>query len=64
MNNLKEMSIEDLLEELVLQGRYKQIYSGFGDRGSGEDINKNIEAIKLEITNRFYDGSKFTCALN
>ena len=64
MNNLKEMSIEDLLEELVQHGRHKQIYSGFGDRGSDEDIDKEIEAIKLEITNRFYNGSKFTCALN
>lgn len=70
MNDLKEMSIEDLLEELVQQGRHKQLYSLFNnvefysENNIGKNIDENIELIKKEITTRFYNGSKFTCALN
>ena len=54
------MSIEDLLNELVQQGRYKQIYNGFGDRGSDKDIDAEIENIKSEICRRFYTGQQMS----
>ena len=52
------MNLSDLLDELVDCGREKQMYPDSG-RGDTTDINVRINAIKEEITNRFYKGEKF-----
>lgn len=54
MDEFKNMSLEDLLYELVYCGREQQMYPDSG-RGDTSDIKIKIEAIKTEITNRFYE---------
>jgi hypothetical protein len=56
--NFKKMNLSDLLDELVDCGREKQMYPDSG-RGDTTDTNVRINAIKKEITNRFYKGEKF-----
>lgn len=58
MDEIKNMSMDELLEELVYCGREKQMYPDSG-RGDTSDINVRIDAIKQEITHRFYKGEKF-----
>jgi hypothetical protein len=56
--NFKKMNLSDLLDELVDCGREKQMYPDSG-REDTTYINVRIDAIKEEITNRFYKGEKF-----
>lgn len=57
MGELKNLSLDELLDELVYCGREKEIY-GDSERGSTRDIADRISYIKEEITRRFYAGEK------
>lgn len=57
MDDYKNMSMEELLDELIYCGREQQMYPDSG-RGDTSDIKIKIEAIKQEITNKFYSGEK------
>lgn len=57
MDEFKNLSLNDLLDELIDCGREKQIF-GDSERGSTRDIADRISYIKEEITRRFYSGEK------
>jgi len=57
MDELKNLNLNDLLDELVDCGYEKQIF-GDSERGSTRDIADRISFIKEEITRRFYSGEK------
>lgn len=56
-NKLKNLSMNELLEELVELGCEKRIFED-SERGCTKDIHERMDAIKQEIVRRFYNGGR------